>query len=269
MFFSIFDSALFEFVIGPNKRSFILHAAAISRLSDPLNAMMNGNLFESVEKRVELDDIDEEIWKRFCQFAYCGDYTPVGPGVFELPEQDTLLFNPESYESDLGVTLGKSWKKQSRIGFGEKWDNSSKRIELWKAFRSIEFPSSKAQDLPPKNENHQESWQPVFLCHARLYVFADKWCIESLRIRCLHKLKGTLERFNVFPRGCDDICDLINYSYQNTQSSRIPDPLRSLLVDYTACIVEYLSAYEVFRSLLQTQSTFSRDLVLKMLARLD
>lgn len=44
--------------------------------SAPLAALMNGLMPEATDGIATLEDIDEQTFVRFCEYAYMGDYTP-------------------------------------------------------------------------------------------------------------------------------------------------------------------------------------------------
>jgi hypothetical protein len=68
----------------------VVHSGAISRLSPPLNVLINGSMQEAQTKVVRWDDIEAEDFTRFCQFAYIGDYSPPEPGeVLSQEPSDT------------------------------------------------------------------------------------------------------------------------------------------------------------------------------------
>ncbi|KAL7956806.1 hypothetical protein V8C34DRAFT_287529 [Trichoderma compactum] len=78
---SILASKPFTFVVGPKKKQFILHEAAITRLSKTLDKLLNGGMKESKEHRVCWEDIDEKTFLRFGEWAYTGDYKPEEPEI--------------------------------------------------------------------------------------------------------------------------------------------------------------------------------------------
>lgn len=57
----------------------MVHAAAIETQSKALHVLMNGGLSESHTRSANFDDVFEEDFIRFCQFAYTGDYTVASP----------------------------------------------------------------------------------------------------------------------------------------------------------------------------------------------
>ena len=146
----------------------------------------------------------------------------------------------------------------------------SKKSELWENFKSKAYATSKPAFQPRKNRESCEDYTEVFLCHARLYVFANKYNVGPLRELSLHKLQRTLAEFTLYEERIGDIVNLLRYSYVNTAGrSESVDDLRLLVVHYSACVVEDLSQSDEFQLLLEEVGSLARDLVKQMLQRLD
>lgn len=110
----------------------------------------------------------------------------------------------------------------------------------------------------------------MFLCHARLYVFADKYDIEALRDLSLSKLQQTLASFTLYKERVEDAVDLLQYCYANTlERVGKQDSLRVLVILYVACVVEKLAGNKRFQSLLREANAISVDLFSEMLKRMD
>lgn len=139
--------------------------------------------------------------------------------------------------------------------------------KLWKIFESKAYAGPNPSFHPRKNRNSCEAYKDVFLSHARLYVFAEKWDIARLRMLSLKKLHKTLCVFTPYEERDEDIVALMRYSYANTERS--DDPLRSLVIHYAACVVEKLVPSSKFKALLKEQGDLASDLVVKMIDRLD
>jgi hypothetical protein len=92
--FRIVDSELFTFVVGPNKKQFPVHSYAITRLSEMLENLVTNGMAESKQKLATLNDVEEEDFARFFQFAYTGDYST--PLHASSQTASPPLSNPES-----------------------------------------------------------------------------------------------------------------------------------------------------------------------------
>ncbi|KAF3067707.1 hypothetical protein CFAM422_008511 [Trichoderma lentiforme] len=91
----ILASKPFKFVVGPKKKQFIMHEAAITRLSKTLDKLLNGGMKESKERCVCWEDIDEKTFLRFGEWAYTGDYKPEEPEVL-LDASQIAISNKDS-----------------------------------------------------------------------------------------------------------------------------------------------------------------------------
>lgn len=152
----------------------------------------------------------------------------------------------------------------------EESASSSRKEKLWKRFERRTYTVSTPSFHPRKNRESCEDYTEVFLCHARLYVFADKWGIVPLKQLSLYKLHQTLSDFTLYKERIGDIVALMQYSYDNTPHlSSINDPLRSLVIHYATCVVEDLVQSSEFKALLEEARQLASDLILKMINRLD
>lgn len=80
-FKSIISSDIFTFVVGPDGKEYNVHGTAISRLSKPLDVLINGEMREAKEKCVKWPDIDEQTFVRFTQWAYTKTYVTEEPDI--------------------------------------------------------------------------------------------------------------------------------------------------------------------------------------------
>ncbi len=123
---------------------------------------------------------------------------------------------------------------------------------------SITSPIFKAQGNSEACENFTE----VFLCHARLFVFADKYLITALTGLCLHKLHQTLIEFHFYDERAGDVVELLRYAY----SGEGWGDLQALVVHYAACVIRKLQKNEDFIALLGERSSLSAHLIDRLLS---
>jgi hypothetical protein len=105
----------------------------------------------------------------------------------------------------------------------------------------------------------------VFLCHARVYVFAKHFDIAHLRSFALENLETALQDFKPYTgRMCDIIrLAMFTYNNKNTANSKIGeelDPLRHLVVNYILCVYEQIGSYATFLRLIERGGPFARDI---------
>lgn len=118
--------------------------------------------------------------------------------------------------------------------------------------RKYDVPATTFSTAPPRsNQGPLEDYSEVFLSHARVYIFADKYDIESLKQLALQNLHQTLAIYTLYPERCRDIIALIRYSYTHTadRGERI-DGLRALLTHYMGIEMAILAQDEGFKTLL-------------------
>lgn len=125
----------------------------------------------------------------------------------------------------------------------------SKKFETWDKFKSQAYVISKLAFQPWNNRKSCEDYTEIFLCHARLYVFADEYDVDSLRDLSLHRLQRTLIEFILNDKWAENIVNLLRYNYSNTTDcSESVDDLRLLVDDALCQIVKTLfSSSEVNR----------------------
>ncbi|RFU28302.1 hypothetical protein B7463_g8033, partial [Scytalidium lignicola] len=234
-----FASPLFEFRIGPKKKSFMINSTTLSRISKPLDTMMNGDMIESRSNSADLEHVDEEIWELICQYAYIGDYdVKTFRDLTRHPNQE-ILFNPKTAET--------------------------KRKNMWQRFKDATYTY-----LIPENPALQtvRVEKTVLRYHAEVYVFADQYGMLPLQNLALQKLKRILEGLVIFPSLRTEICELVRFCYENTPSRPRDDKLRAHIAHYVACIFESLAPSKDFQEVTEEFGSFSRDLLMELQKRL-
>jgi hypothetical protein len=276
-----------------------VHIAAIKRLSKPLSVLVDGPMSEAQSGSAILEDTEEHTFVRFCQFAYSGNYDAAEPeiplgspaidaadavnGEWEIgPEELTVEVRADraAQEAFWGAPFA---PRMNPPTFGPKPSNlhspqmekgpaptgRSKTSNLWELFKVTMYGCPSARFQPPKNTDKYEDYTKVFLCHAQLYVFADKYDIASLRDLSLFKLHKTLSAFTLYPERVGDIVELIQFTYANTTDGpHGEDELKHMVIRYSTCIIEDLAKDPGFQLLLGESSTLSQDIILQMLERL-
>ena len=243
---------------------------------------------EVSEGKVVFEDVEEDTFIRFCQFAYTGDYTtpdfthippmelpnipgrdePVVEPVEEEPEPEPVPEPVLVPVNDWGSTTKKlkKPKKSSKSAFlRQSLDNPTYNTE---SSRTIFTARCEVR----QNSNPTEDYTPVFLGHAQLYVFAEKWGIAVLKTLALSKLHKTLTSFTLYAVRRPDIVELLRYTFSNDHTpDRVGtvDDLRSLVMLYTACEVESLVLCPEFLSLVREGGQVSQDLVQTVMKRIS
>jgi hypothetical protein len=194
---------------------------------------------EALEGCARLEDTDKDTFVRFSEYMYMGDYLAADPeillgpsevapddqtddgsarrdlienGISQIPtgvhcHNDHVDVTSEWDGWGAPSTMNKKKKKKAYHADDFDIELTSKKSQLWAQFAKPvgKYPMpksrlSKSEDL----YDHTE----VFLCHARLYVFADKYDIGPLRNLALRKLRDALVKFSLYDEQVDNVSRL-------------------------------------------------------------
>ncbi|MCJ1243637.1 hypothetical protein MMC30_000834 [Trapelia coarctata] len=285
-----------------------IHTALVAVQSPTLRNLVSGSMEEARTGEVIWEDVGEETFALFAQFVYTGDYTPPshvletsetgqslpGGAVDDRSEGEGIqgryeIHAPDAYALSLqqrigtDVLLGSSSPpiprrttvtrdgKRSQIQPVSPWTMPrTPPPPPVSAFQSRTYPlqTPPIQVSPRPNASPYEDYTPVFLGHARLYVFADKYDVESLKASVLNKLQRTLSIFVPFESRCGDIVELIRYVYGNTPTRQGGvDALRELVSRYVAFEATGVAKSEACLELVEEDGSFARDLTMLLLLR--
>ena len=104
---------------------------------------------------------------------------------------------------------------------------------------------------PRENQAPNEDYTDVFLSHARLYVFAEKYDIQPLKALALEELQAMLAIFNLHIERTGDIIALLRYVYENTcESAEGVENMRTLMTHYVGYEMDTLMKDDDFRDLM-------------------
>ena len=132
---------------------------------------------------------------------------------------------------------------------------SKSRIELEKSFKQLPTTARRSSIgiAPPRpNTNAEEDYTEVFLCHARMYVFAAQKMIPSLRTLALEELHATLAAFTLYNERTGDIVALLRFIYESeTDLAANVDELRILMSHYIGWKMDTLVKDEALEKLMR------------------
>lgn len=277
---SVYASAPFKFVV--DGEPLYIHTDLVSFHSKPLDRMINGPMAEAQQGFATLEDVDEGTFVRFIEWAHKGYYTAA---EFRAVETEVVLappkvftFRPELEEAPpmepdpLEVSVWPQSKKDKKKGKGvtqNRWGDDNFGVpyqesrrdaaqevkgELKQAFISRRYTVRQVvskMPLPRPNRNPEEDYTYVFLSHAQLYVFAEKYDIQPLKVLALEELHATLAIYTLYPVRTGDIIALLRYVYGNTgQSDGGEEDLRNVLTTYIGYEMDTLINDEDFRVLM-------------------
>ncbi|MCJ1473682.1 hypothetical protein MMC13_002333 [Lambiella insularis] len=270
---SYYTSVPFKFVVDGNP--YYIHKDLVSLHSKPLNCMMNGSMEEAQKGYAILKEVDGGTFERFIEWAYKGFYTaatfglhsssssPASPnkddcGTDEIPEVfEISRSDEESREVDLdtGDLPSPEGRKITKKRAAYKLNNGIKtERDLREVFLQREYTFRKEKiDIPSPRANRgaDENYTEVFLSHARLYVFAETYDIQDLKILALENLHNTLAVYTLYRQRTGDIVTLLRYAYANTAGyKRDRNDLRTLLRHYVGYEMGLLMGDEEFKELM-------------------
>ncbi|KAJ5614515.1 hypothetical protein N7528_008169 [Penicillium herquei] len=260
----------------------MVHSTAIADLSQPLNTLIYGGMLEATTERVEWPDVDGDTFARLCEFAYLRNYSPPSPSYISPPDEPTPVMDPLMLPQPIlkYAAEPEESKKPERDPNLKPQDKDyhttaiqSRKVEirtstLQRVFsETVVFPGAKfvhewkREFEPPFNTNHCQDFTPVLLGQARLYVLADKYLIESLRVLVLLKMFESLRRFKLYPSGIETIVELVRYVYDNTPDNHMEkgDPMRDLVTRYVVSVLGKVGESEPFQELLKEGGSFVAD----------
>ena len=123
---------------------------------------------------------------------------------------------------------------------------------------------------PRPNSDKQEEYSEVFLGHARLYVFADKYDIQILKVLAMEELHATLAVYTLYQERTSDVVALLRYVYDKTPDSEDGvEDLRTILTQYMEAEIDTLIEDEDLQEvILQDGGPLLADLMKVMRMRL-
>ena len=247
---NIYKSTPLKFIV--EGETFYVHEDLLATHSEPLHHMLTKpGMKEAEQEYATLTDVTAPTFARFLEWMYKGFYSIPDPEIKQVEvapasekedaidaasdtsvraDADLHDFGEPPASSTLSVPWGSSRarrhvpKKKKRhrepspsISYDRQQLKEKFIDTTYKEFRtSIPIAPIPAENLP--DENYTE----VFLCHARLYVFADKYLIDKLKTWALEALHETLKFFDLTFRRNGDLIVLLEYVYENTAT---PDRL--------------------------------------------
>ncbi|RYP52469.1 hypothetical protein DL769_010672 [Monosporascus sp. CRB-8-3] len=276
------DSDLFTFVVGPEGKEFTIHSGAVLHLSPYFEALIHGSMKEARDRRVVWDDIDEETFVTFCQFAYAGHYdTPEYPAFPPELEKNEVAKSSDPISSQM-IELAKSsytfrshtfdlfcsspkrtileWEQDFRAKLDEKQKVETAVYCILKDF--VELPCGRSYRYTIEPNISARS----FLLHAKLYILADRYCIDTLKDMAIGRLHRTLLLVPLDLYASDCFCELVRFAYANTRPTEDldQDDLRCLLVAFGACVFDWFLHNSAFKDVLRDHGEFGLGIIIKL-----
>jgi hypothetical protein len=265
--------------------------------------MNNKHMVEAHDGRATLEDVEADTFVGFCEFAYTGDYrsriTEQEPEVVtddpapiqreEAPEDTALGWEEPSAAEEVPAEevpaeeapaeeAPAEWPPAEWGGYWgrgrpekKKYRTQATQIErIWKDFLNLTYedPPCLVSDEQATLVNGDNASAPKttisLLYHAKIYVFAEKYLIDNLRILCLRKLHAALRDFDLTLQTSGLILEVLEFTYAQTERKESrDDELRMLLIHFAACKGEILKQNPNLPSLLEANGEMACDLLYK------
>ncbi|KAL6719502.1 hypothetical protein ACLMJK_003742 [Lecanora helva] len=263
---SIFTSKPFTFIV--QGKPLYAHAALVAGCSEPFDRMINGHLSEANQGFAILDDVDESTFLRFIRWTYNKDY-PANEHSAALGAEESKP--PEANTVDDEFADWGSWGVNKKEKKKKKKHTTEPAVEgyLRESFISRQHDVELSPyTIPPAraNKGPDEDYTEVFLGHARMYVFAEKYDIQPLKKLALQKLQHQLAIHTLYIERAGEILSLVNYVYGNTgETSGNSDDIRTMLAHYIGVEMANLMQDGEIRHIMQENGELLSDF-LKMFA---
>lgn len=222
----------------------MLHSEVVARLSNPLNALVNGQMKEANEACVVWEDVDVHTFVRFSKFAYTGDYDAPEPRLVVECSDETTIENSELPFAN--VSFPSTPKGGNRWSMGtpsQQYDYPDHRFHLlWLGIDDYDpWDDTVGVAQTPALNQQDEDYTEVFLSHARMAIFADYYGVSTLETLALTKLASLLVDFLLWEGRARDVIRLISYVYESTPHlDNSTCALRVLVAQYSAYQIESL-----------------------------
>ena len=205
-------------------------------------------MLEAHQGFAQLDDVSEATFTRFIRWLYTKDYPSAEHSIISqnaetnpsAPATSTAKVEPAEMDDWGGWAVPKKDKKKKKKEVPEKGSLKETFISRTYDNDPWEFAAAPA---PRSNKGPEEIFTDVFLSHAELYVFGEKYDIQPLKKLALKKLQQTLAIYTLYPSRVEDILSLLKYVYAETAPTKPnQDDIRTMLMHYIGTEMEVLEA---------------------------
>ena len=227
--------------------------------------MINGHLSEAQQGFAVLDDVDEATFVAFIRWTYSKDYPAREHTIDQNLEKATTAAPATGDDWDAWGTFSKKDKKKK----GKKTTEPAVKGFLRESFVSQQRNTDQspyAVTPARANKGPEENYSEVFMGHASMYVFAEKYDIQPLKKLALQKLQHQLAIHTLYVERAGEILTLLKYVYANTaESADEADDIRTMLAHYVGVEMNNLQKDGEIKDFMQEEGDFLSDF-LKMFA---
>ena len=269
-----------------------LHALLLASHSKALESLVCGQMKESMEKLVKWEDVDEATFGRFVEYVYTRDYSSANPVL--APEKRSP---PGSVEEARSRGATKRLRSQSNLNnmMIRMYSRDAIQYDPMKhnvAYGLSEHTTASGHARTPGSygylglRDHYDEvlhsrqqrqadivigsdgeLEDLLFCHARLYVLADKWDIDNLKILALSKLCPVLQRHYSPKEHATAFIRLLRFVFENTPCKAKMDELRELVLTFLVTEAPVTLNCEAGFQLLEEGGPVARDITLVALRK--
>ena len=265
--------SVFTFLVGEELEQFDVHPNIISGLSKPLAALMNnGQMKESLKRTAKLPETEPATFAMFLEYAYQGSYTIATPqGTLhavsngatswshhcgycgkDQPRQSPskkceYLFCQAARHRSIGLMFCPSCGEDriSCIRGPRCWTPANTPTARSLGFLRRTYQTRRIQH--PINPAEAEQLSP----HAKLYLLADQYMVDGLKVACLNQLHKNLCFLKLDDHTIEEVVDLVRLVIAQAGEGDLDlsrlDPLQDLVMDYIDFEARNLVDYKQFR----------------------
>lgn len=244
--------------MGENRTPITTHADVVADLSAPLAALINnGVMTESTTRVAVIDDVEAEVFRKLCQFAYTGSYS-IEPAI---TPSVTIEETPTSNDTNLATandsllndsiecipsepTTTKIQQLEKLIATASTHHEASREFRRLRSRLRREFLTLRSTSLLEHRSNS------VYKTHILVYTFATKYLIEPLRQKSLDYFHFELV-YNSGRLSSSALVKILDYIYHRTTSYQPGGPcaMRDLIIRYAAGRIRELKGEKSFEDL--------------------
>ncbi|KAK5057475.1 hypothetical protein LTR84_011475 [Exophiala bonariae] len=308
---SILGSKPFEFLVGLEQTPCYIYSTHLARFSQPLQTLAT---VDSKLASAHLPETAAITFLRFVEFAHTGDYsesiprvcrqklgvanpatceliatahTDLTPDLGQLFKGASSKFRPVFYQVspqteapqiqkenlEYFMRTGNYRHTETSMGVIEQIQPQHMHAAMWTYFQTLAISESNWR-IWLNDADETLDFTPIFLSHAKLYVFGKRYSINAPQVIALRKLRCQLSAFKLHPCQINDIVKLLRYTYENTTDSVTHpsntkvsqgiEPLRDLVIAYVVCHIAVISSNREYVALLEQSGKLGRDIISKV-----
>ncbi|UPK91388.1 hypothetical protein LCI18_002323 [Fusarium solani-melongenae] len=232
-----------QFLIGHDKAEFSIHSELVAAQSSSLANVIRQQKGRFKDTPILWKHVDVDTFIRFSAFAFTGDYNGVEPRLRQIP---TMVSQPRLLRKTIKLRLTSHGGTPKGVYNSFCWERFKKR------YPGHDFSSEDAVD------SRTHTCAEVFLCHARVFVFADRYRMTKLRDVAIRKLWIAMVNMTFTGNAIPDLTQLVKYVYNHTtRENPAGKEIRALVRCYCIIRLERMWDHAEFRDFAKNSELLS------------